>query len=196
MLPSWKKSYDQPRQHIKKQRHYFTNKGPSSQSYGFSSSQVWMWELDHKEGWQPNNWCLWTVVLEKTLESPLDCKEIQPVNPKGDQSWIFIGRTDAEAASLILCLPDAKNRLIGKDPDPGKDQRWEEKRTTEDEMVGWHHMTRWTWVWAYRLQPTPGACWTGKPSVLQSMGSQRVGHNWATDLRKIWSKSQSLLSLA
>ena len=97
-----KKSYDQPRQHIKKQKHYFTNKGPSSQSYGFSSSHVWMWELDYKESWTPNNWCFWTVVLEKTLESPLDCKEIKPVHPKGNQSWTFLGRTDAEAEAPIL----------------------------------------------------------------------------------------------
>ena len=89
-LAPWKKSYDQPRQHIKKQRHYFASKGPSSQSYGFSSSHVWMWELDHKQGWALKNWCFWTVVLEKTFESPLGCKEIQPVHPKGDQSWVFI----------------------------------------------------------------------------------------------------------
>ena len=120
-----KKSYDQPRQHIKKQRHYFANKSPSSQSYDFSSSHVWMWELDHKEGWAPKNWCFWTVVLEKTLESPLDCKEIQPAYPKGNQSWIFIGRTDVEAP--ILWSPDAKRQLIGKDPDAGKDWRQEEK---------------------------------------------------------------------
>ena len=139
MLASWKKSYDQPRQHIKKQKHCFTNKGLSSQSYGFSSSHVWMWELDYKESWVLKNWCFWTVVLEKTLESPLDCKEIQPVHPTGNQSWIFIGRTDAEAETPILWPPDAKNRLIGKDPVAGKDWRWEEKGMTEDEMVGWHH---------------------------------------------------------
>ena len=98
----WKQSYDQPRQHIKKQRHYFANKGPSSQSYGFSSGHVWIWELDYKESWVPKNWCFWTVVLEKTLESHLDCKEIQPVHPKGDQSWVFFGRTDAEAETPIL----------------------------------------------------------------------------------------------
>ena len=137
MLASWKKSYDQPRQHIKKQRHYFANKSPSSQSYGFSSSQVWMWELDYKESWAPKNWCFWTVVLEKTLESPLDSMEIQPVHPKGSQSWIFIGRTDVEAVSPILWPPDAKSWLIWKDPDAGKDGRREEKETTEDEMVGW-----------------------------------------------------------
>ena len=98
----WKKSYDQPRQHIKKQRHYFANKIPSSQSYGFSSSHVWMWELNHKESWMPKNWCFWTVMLEKTLESPLDYMEIKPVNPKGNQSWIFIGRTAAEAETPVF----------------------------------------------------------------------------------------------
>ena len=134
-----KKSYDQPRHHIKKQRHYFANKGPSSQSYGFPSSYIWMWELDYKESWAPKNRCFWTVVLEKTLESPLDSKEIQPVHPKGNQSWIFIGRTDAEAETPILWPPDMKNWLIWKDPDAGKDWRWEEKGMTEDEMVGWHH---------------------------------------------------------
>ena len=128
-----------PRQHIKKLRHYFVNKGPSSQSYGFSSSYGWMWELDYKEGWVPKNWCFCTVVLEKTLESPLDCKKIQPVHSKGDQSWIFIGRTDAEAKTPILWPPDAKIWIIWKDPDTGKDWRWEEKGTTEDKIVGWHH---------------------------------------------------------
>ena len=123
-LAPWKKSYDQPRQHIKKQRHYFANKGPSNQSYGFSSSHVWMWELDYKEGWSLKNLCFWTVVLDDILESPLDFKEIQPVHPKGNQSWIFIGRTDAEAETPILWPPDAKNWLIWKDPDAGKDWRW------------------------------------------------------------------------
>ena len=114
------------------------DKCPSSQSYGFSSSHVWIWELDYKESWALKNWCFWPVVLEKTLESPLDCKEIQPVNPKGTQSWIFIGRTDAEAEAPILWPSDVKNWLIGKDPDAGKD--WgQEKGTTEGEMVGWHH---------------------------------------------------------
>ena len=120
MLTPWKKSYDQPREYIKNQRDYFTNKGPSSQSYGFSSSHVWMWEFDYKESWALKNWCFWTVVLEKSLESPLDCKDIQSVHPKGNQSWIFIGRTDAEAETLILWPPDEKNQLIGKDPDLGK----------------------------------------------------------------------------
>ena len=134
-----RKSYDQPRHHIKNQRHYFANKGPSSQGYGFSSGHVQMWELDQKKSWAPKNGCLWTVVLEKTLESPLDWKEISPVHPKGNQSWIFIGGTDAEAETPILWPPDVKNWLIGKDPDAGKDCRQEEKETTEDKMVGWHH---------------------------------------------------------
>ena len=137
MLAPWKKSYDQPRQHIKKQRRYFADKGPSSQIYGFSSSQVWTWELDHKESWALKNWCLWTVALEKTLESPLDWKEIQPVYPKRNQSWLFMGRTEAEAP--ILWPPDAKKWLIGKEPDAGKDWRQGEKGTTEDEMIGWQH---------------------------------------------------------
>ena len=136
MLAPWKKSYDQPRRHFKKQGHYFANKGPSSQSYSFSSNHVWMWKLDYKESWAPKNWCFWTVVLEKALESPLDCKEIQPVHPKGDQSWVFIGRTDVEAEIPILWLCDAKNWLLGKDSDAGKDRRWEEKGTTEDELDG------------------------------------------------------------
>ena len=127
MLACWKKSYDKPRQHIKKQRHYFANKAPSNQGYGFSSINVWMWMLDYKESWASKNWCFGTVVLEKTLESPLDCKEIQRVDLKGNQSWIFIGRTDAEAETPVLWPPDWKNWLIWKDPDAGKDWRWEEK---------------------------------------------------------------------
>ena len=111
----------------------------SSQSYSFSSSQVWMWELYHKESWALKNWCFWTVVLEKTFESPLDCKEIQPVHPKGNQSWIFIGRIDAEAEAPIIWSPDVKNWFIRKDPDSGKDWRQEVKGMTEDEMVEWHH---------------------------------------------------------
>ena len=121
MLAPWKESYDQHRQHIEKQKHYFANNGLSSQSYGFSSSHVWMWELDHKESWASKNWCFWTVVLEETLESPLDCKEIKPVNLKGNQSLMFVGRTDAEAEAPIVWPSDAKNWLIGKDPDDGKE---------------------------------------------------------------------------
>ena len=139
MLTSWKESYDQPRLHIKKQRHYFVNKGPSSQGYGFSSGHVWMWELDYKESRAAKNWCFWTMVLEKTLESSLDCKAIQPVHPKGDQSWGLTGRTDTEAKTLIIWPPDAKSWLIGKDLDAGKDWGQEEKGRTEDEVVGWHH---------------------------------------------------------
>ena len=139
MLTPWKESYDQPRQHIAKQRHYFAKIVSSIQGYGFSSGHVWMWELDWEETWAPKNWCLWTVVLEKTLQSPLDCKEIQPVHPKGDQSWVFIWRTDAKAETPILWPPHIKSWLIGKDPDAGRDWGQEEKGTTEDEMAGWHH---------------------------------------------------------
>ena len=127
---------NQPRQHIKKHRHYFANKGPSSQGYGFSSSHIWMWQLDYKESWALKNWCFWTGVLQKTLESPLYCKEMQPVHPKGDQSWVFIGRTDVEAETPVPWPPDAKSWLIWKDPDAGKDWGQEEKGMTEDEMVG------------------------------------------------------------
>ena len=127
------------------------NEGPSSQSYGFSSSHVWMWELDYKESWVQKNWCFWTVVLEKALESPLDCKEIQPDHPKGDQSWVFIGRTDVEAETPILWPPDAKSWLIWKDPDAGKDLGQEEKGMTEDGMVRWHH-----WLNGHESEWTPG----------------------------------------
>ena len=127
--------------------------------------------------WSPKNWCFWTVVLEKTLESPLDCKEIQPVHSEGDQSWIFIGRTDTEAEAPILWPPDAKNWLIWKDPGVGKDWRWEEKGTTEmrwlDASPSW-----WTWVWA----SSGSWWWSGKPGMMQSMELQRVGHDWATEL--------------
>ena len=115
------------------------NKSLSSQGYGFSRGRVWMWELDYKESWAPKNWCFWTVVMEKTLESPLDCKEIQPIHPKRDQSWVFFGRTAVETETPILWPPEGKSWLIWKDPDAGKDWGQEEKGTTEDEMVGWHH---------------------------------------------------------
>ena len=139
MLAPWKKSYNQPRQCIKKQRHDFADKGCPVKGMAFSAVNVWMWELDHKENWAPKNWCIQTVVLEKTLESTLDCKEIKPVNPKGNQSWIFIGGTDAEVEAPIIWPPDSKIWLPGKDPDAEKDWRQEEKGITEDEMVGWHH---------------------------------------------------------
>ena len=162
-------------QHIKKKTHYFAEKGLSSQSYGFFSSCVWIWELDYKEIWALKNWYFWTVVLEKVLESPLDCKEIKPVNPKGNQSWIFTGRTDVEAETPILWPPDAKNRLIGKDPEAGKDRR--RKGTTE--WDGWMaSLTQRTWVWA-----SSGSWWcTGRPGMLRFMGSKRVGHLWVTKL--------------
>ena len=124
---------------ILKSRHYFADDCPSSQRYVSSSGHVWMWELDYKKSWAPKNWCFWTVVLEKTLESSLDYKEIQPVHPKGDHSWVFIGRTDVEAETPILWPPHAKSWLIWKDPDAGKDWGQEEKGTTEDEVVRWHH---------------------------------------------------------
>ena len=127
MLAPWKKSYDQPRQHIKKQRHYFSNRGPSSQSYGFSSNHVQMWKLDNKKGWAPKNWCLQTVVLEKTLPSPLDSEEIKLVSPKRNQPWIFIGKTGTEAEASILWPPHVKSWLIRKDPDAGKDGRQGER---------------------------------------------------------------------
>ena len=161
-LTPWKESYDQPRQHIKKQRHYFANKGPSSQSYGFSSGHVWMWELDCEERWAPKNWCFWTVVLEKTPESPLDCKEIQPVHPKGDQSWMFIGRTDVEAETPVLSPPDVENCLIWKDLMLGEIEGKREMGMTEDEMVGWHH-------W---LNGQEFGWWTGRPGVLRSIRLQ------------------------
>ena len=177
MLAPWKKSYDKLRQHIKKQRHYITNKGPYSQSYGFSSSHVWMWELDYKESRVPKNWCFWTVVLE-TLESPLYCKEIQPVHSEGDQPWDFFGRNDAKAETLIFWPPDVKNWLIGKDPNAGKDWKWEEKGTTR----GWDGCmaspTWWAWVWVN----SGSLWWTGRPGMLGFMGSQRVRHDWATEL--------------
>ena len=175
---SLEKSYDQPRYHIEKQRHYFANKGPSSQGYGSSSGHVWMWELDYKENWLLKNWCFWTVVLEKTLESPLDCKEIQLVHPKGDQSWIFIGGTDAEAETPKLWPPDVKNYLLGKDLDAGKHWRQEEKGTREDEMIGWHHHWSPLITITYSvLVSSKSWWWTGEPGMLQSMGSQRVGHD-------------------
>ena len=160
-----------------KSRHYFASKGPSSQGYGFSSSHVWTWELDYEESWAPKNWCFWTVVLEKTLESPLDCKEIQPVHPKGDQSWVFIGRTDAEAETPILWPPHVKSWLIGKDPDAGRDWGQEEKGTTEDEMAGWHHLLD-----GHEFEWTPGvADGQGGLACCNSWG-HRVRHDWVTEL--------------
>ena len=154
---------EQPRQHTKKQRHYFANKCPYSQSYGFSSSPVWMWDLDHKEGWGQKNWCFRTVVLEKSLEGPLDSKEIKLVSPKENQPWIFIWRTGAEAEAPIPWPPDVKSWLTEKDPDAGEDWGQEEKGATEDEMVGRHR-----WLNGHEFESTPGvgdkqpclACWS------------------------------------
>ena len=178
MLAPWKKSYGQPKQHIEKQRHYFANKGPSSQRYGFSSSHVWMRELDYKESWEPKNWCFWTVVLEKTFENPLDCKEIQPVHRKGDQFWVFTGRTDVEAETPILWLPDAKNWLFGKH------WFWEGLKAggegEDKEGDGWMASpTQWTWVWVN----SGSWWWTGRPGVLQYKGLQIVRHDWVTELK-------------
>ena len=186
MLAPWKKSYDELRQCIKKQSHYFANKGPYSQSYGFSRSHVWMCELNHKESWALKNWCFWTVVLEKTLESPLDCKEIKPANPKGNQPWIFIGRTDIEAETPILWSPDVKNWLIWTDPDAGKDWRWEQKETTEHEMVGWYH-----WLNEHEFEETLGVGDGQGCLVCCSPWSCRVGYDWMTELN--WTECEDSL---
>ena len=138
-----------------------------------------MWELDHKESWAPKNWCFWTLVLEKTLESSLDCKEIQPVHPKGNQSWIFIGKTDAEVEALILWPPDVKGHLIRKDPHAEKDWRQEEKGMTEDKMVGWHH-----WLNGHEFEQAPGDGEGWRSLAAESTGSERVGHDWATEQQK------------
>ena len=176
----WKESYDQSRQCITKQRHYFANKGPSSPGYGFSSSHVSMWELHYKDPWALKNWSFWTVVLEKTLEGPLGCKEIQQVHPKGDQSWVFIGRTDVEGETPIFRPPDVKNWLIWKYPE-------RLKAGGEGDNGGWDgwmaSLTQWTWVWVN----SRSWWWTGRPGVLQFMGSQRVGHDWTTELN--WTES-------
>jgi len=152
-------------------------KGPSSQGYGFSSGRVWMWVLDCEEGWVPKNWCFWTLVLEKTLESSLACKEIQPVHSKGDQSWVFIGKTDAVAETPILWPRHVKSWLTGKDSDAGRDWGQEEKGMTEDEMAGWHH-----WLDGYEFEWTPGVGdGQGGLACCDSWGC-RVRHNWATEL--------------
>ena len=183
MLPPWKKSYDQPRQHIKKQRHYFVDKGLSSQSYGFSSSHVWMWELDYKASWPLKNWCFWTVVLEKTLESSLNCKGIKPVSPKGNQSWTFIGRTDAEAERSNTLANWCEDLTHWKKP-----WCWERLKVGGGDQIRWDGWMaspiQWTWVWA----GSRNWWWTGKPGVLQSMASQKVGHGWVSELETGWRK--------
>ena len=179
MLAPWKKSHDQPSRHIKKQRHYFADKDPSSQSYGFSSSHVWMWELDDKESCVPKDWCFWTMVLDKSLIFLWTKRRSNQSILKEIISWIFIERTDAEP--LMFWPPDAKNWLTWKDPDAGKDWRWEEKGATENEMVRWHHRLNGHWYKQVLVM-------AGKPGVLQSMGC-RVGHNWETELN--WTKHNS-----
>ena len=150
MLSPWIKSYDKPRQCIEKQWHHFSDKPLYSQNYDFSSSHVQMWQMNHREGWAPKDWCFWTAVLEKTLEGPLDSKEIKPVNPKENKPQIFIGRTNAEAEALILWPPDAKSWITGSDLDAGKYWRQEEKGMTKDE-IGWHH-----WPNEHEFEQTPG----------------------------------------
>ena len=185
MLTPWKKCYDRSRQIIKKQRHYFTNKGPSSQSYGFSCHHVWIenWTTKKAEHWRIDAFELWCW---RRLLSPLDCKKIQAVHPKGNQSWILIRRTDAEAETPILWLADAKNWPSWKYPDAGKDWRWEEKGTTEDEMVGWHHRLNG------REFNFRSWWWTGRPGVLQSMGLQRVRHDLVTGMK--WTALRDLFT--
>ena len=186
-LAPWKKSYDQPRQHIKKQSYYLANTGPSSQIYSFSGSHVWMWELDHEVGWMPKNWCFWTVVLTleslETLESPLDGKEIKPVNPKRNQSRIFFGRADAEAEAPILWPSEAKNWLIRKDPDTGKDWR-QEKGMTEDEIVGWHHQLN-----GHEFEQALGDGEGQGSLACYSSWGLRVRHDWATEQQQISTNS-------
>ena len=169
--------------HIKKQRHYFANKGLSSQGYGFFSNHTWMWDLDYKESWARKNWCFWTVVLKKILKSPLDCKEIQPVHPKGNQSWIFIGRIDVEAETPISWPPDTKYWLTGKTLMLEKIEGGQ--RRDDRGWDGWMASpTQWTWVWV----SSRSWWWTGRPGVLQSIGSQQVGCDWATELKWIIGK--------
>ena len=190
MLAPWKKSYDQPDSILKSRDISFPTKVRLVKAMIFSSGHVWMWELDCEERWAPNNWCFWTVVLEKTLESPLDCKEIQPVHPKGDQSWVFIGRTDAEAEIPILWPPHVKSWLIGKDSDGGRDYGQEEKGTTEDEMAGWHHRLD---RHAFELTLGVGDG-QGGLACCDSWG-RRVGQDWATELNWIHIRGQKLVSL-
>ena len=166
-------------------RHYFAKKGPYSQSYSFSSSHIRMWELDYKESWALKSWCFWTVVLEKTLDSPLTCKEIKAVHPQGDQSWVFMGRMNAEAETPILWPPNAKSWLI-----------WKDSNAEDRRRRGWQKMrwldaspTQWPWV----CVDSRSWWWTGKPGMLWFMGSQRVGHNWATELN--WATFWCLASI-
>ena len=164
-------NYDQPTQHIKKQKQTWL----CQQSYGFSRSHVWMWELDHKEDWALKNWWFWIVVLGKILESPLDCMEIKPVSPKGNQPWIFTGRTDAEAEAPILWPPNVKSQFIRKDPDAGKDWRQEEKGITEDEIIRWHHQLN-----GHEFKQTLGDSGEQRSLSCCSPWGCRVRHDWKT----------------
>ena len=186
MGKQWKKSYEKPRKHIKKQRHYFANKDPSSQSYGFSSSHVWMWLLDHKEGWVLKNWCFWTVCWRRLLRVPWTARRsnqsiLKEINPGCSLEGLMLKLKLQYFGHLM------RRTLIGKDPDAGKDWGQEEKGMTEDEMVGWHHRTQWTWVWVN----SGSWWWTERPGVLWFMGSQRVRHNWVTELN--WSENTNCL---
>ena len=175
-------------------RHYFVNKCPSSQGYGFSSGHVWMSELDYEESWVLKIWCFWTVVKEKTLESPLDCKEIQPVHPKGDQSWVFIGRTDVEAETPILWPPDEKRWLIWKDPDAGEDWGQEEKEMTEDEIVRWHHrLNGHEYEEALRGDERQGSPWHA--AVHGVAKNQTWLSDWTTFYVHIFTRTQATLFL-
>ena len=177
---SSEENYDTPRQCIKKQTHHLADRSPHSQRYGLSSSHVWMWELDHKEDWAPKNWCFWTVVSEKTLESPSDCKEIKPADSKVNQPWVFIGKNEAESEASILWPPDAKSQLIRKHPDAEKDWRLE-KGMTEDEMIGWHHRLDGH-EFEQALADSEGQ---GSQACCSLWGSQRVGHDWAAEQQQI-----------
>ena len=177
MLAPWKKIYDKSRQHIKKQRRYFADKGPSSQNYGFSTSHVWLWELDHKESWALKNWCFWTVMLEKTLESPLDCKDIKPVNLKGNQSWIFIQGLMLKLKLQYFGHLMQRTDSLEKTPMQGKN---EGRRRRGWQRVRWLDDT--TDLMDMTFPSSRSWWWSGKSGMLQSMGLQRVGHDWETEL--------------
>ena len=177
-LAPWKKSYEQPRLHIKKQRCYFAKKGPSSQGYGFSSGHVWMWDLDYKESWVPKNWCFWTVVLEKTLESPFDCKEIQAVHPKWDQSWIVHWKDwcwswNSQYLGHLIQRTDSFEKALMLGKIEGGRKRGQQRLRWLDDI---------TYSVGMSLSRLQSKWWTGRTEVLQSMGSQRVRHSWTTEL--------------